>query len=98
MFYFQHTALISLLPLASFSNSLPSLSLQPRSGADYRRDSDEGGTGSWLPPEEYVESTPGIPSEPGVIPPYQRGAAHLPDLAVWRAVGEVVQLTPSGDR
>lgn len=64
----------------------------------YLSDSAEGDTRIWDPPDEYVETQPGMPLEPGVVPPYQRGYAHLPDIDVWISSGGVRVLTPYGDK
>ena len=63
-------------------------------------DEEEGwvDTRVWEPPEEYVETIPGMPTEPGVIPPHQRSCSDLPELSLWRQMGAVVMLTPEGPK
>jgi hypothetical protein len=52
----------------------------------------------WEPPEVYVETVEGMPSEPGTRAPYQRGVSELPTLDEWRAASGVVTLIPRGER
>ena len=71
-----------------------------RDSGDYYADEEEGwvDTRVWEPPEEYVETIPGMPTEPGVIPPHQRSVSDLPELSLWREMGGIVMLTPKGPK